>query len=323
MSGKDSFRSVRADAVAVGTRLPDPEGTVRNVTGTAVETDDYGTPMAVVAAFDNGTSVRIAFASKVRTAVAPGAEVPFTPGDVESSDPAEMGDTRPNRAASASSNGTASAGPGTGAAADLIPAQDGTPEAVVAHAAAVHRDDAHVQELAARLARGLNFKSGSNLQDVRDLALTLFVDLADTDNALTVTSLVTDQEFDGNFGRWKWIEGCLAIAAYITFEDGNIPASEEFALRLRSVDNVETDPLKAKVAATVRQRQLNEPHLYDREITRAAASENEAAEREWRTLRLGTLMYLRTHGGSQTLSAQELDRRINNELIAVRGMSFP
>lgn len=276
-------RMTRADGVASGQTLLTPTGVPHNVHEVTVERDDYGVPAMITATLDDGSAVRMAASSTVRVGV------------------------------------DADAGPATGAV-DVIPAEDGTPEAVVAHAAAIHPENQVVQELAARLGKGLNIKSGSNLQDVWDLAQVLFVDLSDTDNALMVTELVTGQGFDGNFARWKWIENCLAMAAYITYENGDFKASEEFATRLRTVDDAETDPLKAKVAATVRQRQLNEPTLYDREIQRASAAGEDATEKEWRALRLGTLMYLRTHGGSETLNPQELDRRINNELIAIRGI---
>ncbi|GAA1337509.1 DUF6707 family protein [Arthrobacter roseus] len=276
-------RPTRASAVSAGQRLLTPSGTAQHVREITVEQDDYGVPALVTATLDDGSTVRMAASSTVRVGV------------------------------------EADTAPATGPV-DVIPAEDGTPEAVVAHAAAVHPESPAVQELAARLGKGLNIKSGSNLQDVRDLAHVLFVELLDTDNALMVTSLVTGQDFDGNFARWKWIESCLAMAAYITYENGDFTASEEFTTRLRTIDDVETDPLKAKVAATVRQRQLNEPHLYDREIQRASAAGDDVTEKEWRVLRLYTLMYLRTHGGSETLTPQEIDRRINNELIAIRGI---
>ncbi len=275
-------RIIRADAVATGHQLITPGGTAQEVRELSVERDDYGVAALLVATLDDGSSVRMAASSTV---------------SVIASDDQQTGPI------------------------DVIPAEDGTPEAVVAHAAAVHPESPLVQELAARLGKGLNIKSGSNLQDVRDLAQLLFVDLVDTDNALKVTELVTQQEFDGNFGRWKWIESCLAIAAYITAENGDTTTSEELAARLRSVDDAETDPLRAKMAATVRQRQMNEPHLYDREILKASETADDASEKEWRQLRLNTLLYLWTHGGSETLSAQELDRQINNELIAIRGLA--
>ncbi len=276
-------RPTRASALSADQRLLTPGGSVQQVRKITVEQDDYGVPSVITATLDDGSTVRMAASSTVRVGVEADAAPVTEPVDV-------------------------------------IPAEDGTAEAVVAHAAAVHPESPAVQELAARLSKGLNTRSGSSLQDVRDLAHVLFVELLDTDTALMVTSLVTEEDFDGNFARWKWIETCLAMAAYITYENGDFTASEEFATRLRTPGDVETDPLKAKVAATVKQRQLNEPHLYDREIQRASAAGDHVAEKEWRALRLYILMYLRTHGGSETLTPPELDRRIKNELIAIRGI---
>lgn len=200
-----------------------------------------------------------------------------------------------------------------------IAADEGSPEALVAHVAAIHAGSPRVQELAERLIRGVNFKSGSSLQDIRDLAMTLYVDLSDPASALKVCDLLTDQPFDGNFGRWNLIEGCLALAVHLTQNDGDGSRAAGYSAALRTADEAETDPLKAKVAATVRQRQLNEPNLYDREIGRSA--NNPAAEKDWRGLRLAALLYLRAHGGSETLSAEALDRRIGHELLAIRALN--
>ncbi|WP_201291366.1 DUF6707 family protein [Arthrobacter zhaoguopingii] len=206
--------------------------------------------------------------------------------------------------------------------APLVPAvaaDDGSPEELVAQVAVLHPGSERVGELAERLARGINFKSGSNLQDLHDLALTLFVDRGDTDSALKTADLLTDLGFDGNFGRWKWIESALAMAAYLT--RGDEARSAAYSAALRVADESETDPLRAKVNAAVRQRQLNDPNLYDPEILRATAAGNRAAEKDWRVLRLGVLLYLRAHGGSETLSREVLDRRIANELSAVAGLA--
>ncbi|MBE0008208.1 MULTISPECIES: DUF6707 family protein [unclassified Arthrobacter] len=205
-------------------------------------------------------------------------------------------------------------------AAGSIPAQDGTPEAVIAHVVSVHPESEHLQGIAERLTRGMNFKSGSNLQDVHDLALSLLVDFADAANARRVCDLLTELPFDGNFGRWKWIEGALALASYLAFDDGDADRADAYSASLRTADDAETDPLKAKLAAAVRQRQLNAPNLYDPEINRAAAAGDTKAEKDWRVVRLTVLLYLRSHGGSETLTADELARRIHNELVAIRAL---
>jgi hypothetical protein len=72
------------------------------------------------------------------------------------------------------------------------------------------------------------------------------------------------------------------------------------------------------MAARVRQRTLNEPNLYDKEVARAADARDEAEERNWRVLRLDTLLHLRAHGGSEAFDDAELDRRIQIELDVVR-----
>jgi hypothetical protein len=109
------------------------------------------------------------------------------------------------------------------------------------------------------------------------------------------------------------------MAAYLTREDS--ARSEAYSEALRVADEAETDPLRAKLNARLRQRQLNDPNLYDPEILRATAAGDRSAEKDWRVLRLGALLYLRAHGGSETLSREVLDRRIANELNAVAGLA--
>ena len=196
-----------------------------------------------------------------------------------------------------------------------VAADHGSPEALVAQIAQGHPDSTAVQEVAGRLARGINLKSGSNLQDLHQLALALLIDEADTASALMVADLLAELPFDGNFGRWKWIEGGLAIAAYLTRHDD--ARSARYSAAIRAADDAETDPLRAKTAAMYRQRQLNEPNVYDPEILRASSAGKTDVERDWRVLRIGVLLYLRAHGGSETLSRDVLERRIAAELAAV------
>ncbi|WP_299169985.1 DUF6707 family protein [uncultured Arthrobacter sp.] len=274
------LQPLAVEAVSAGRRLLLPGGELTSeVVDTAVEHDDFGVPAIVVATLESGEKVRMATGSTVQAEAAE-----------------ELAQ---------------------------IVTDEGSPEALIAHVAAVHPDSLRVQELAERLTRGVNFKSGSNLQDIRDLAMTLYVDLSDSASALMVCDLLTDQPFDGNFGRWNLIESCLALAAHLTRNhltenDGAASRAAAYSAALRTADDAETDPLKAKLAAAVRQRQLNEPNLYDREIARSAG--NPSAEKDWRGLRLTVLLYLRAHGGSETLSAEALERRISHELLAIRAL---
>lgn len=280
------IRTVKAEDVSPGHRFLTRTGAPSaEVSRTEVQPDDFGTPALVLATLADGSVVRIAYGSGIR---------------VRTTDPAPAPSTT---------------------AIGLMPAEEGSPEAVVAGIAGDYPNNTAVLEHAARLSRGINFRAGATLQEIRDLAQLLLVDLADKDNARAACGLLTGLPFDGNFGRWKWIDSALSMAAYIANDDGDTAQAEAFGAALRSADDAETDPLRAKVAAEVRQRQLNDPNLYDREILRAAAAADKADERDWRRLRLGTLLHLRAHGGSETLADAELDRRIGNELHAIRALN--
>ncbi|WP_312182282.1 DUF6707 family protein [Arthrobacter sp.] len=279
-----AFR-VNAELLVPGQKLVTDDLTWAPLATLRIEDDDFGTPALVIAELDDGVTLRIAYGSTVRVAASP-----------------------PEQTASD--------------AVRLVPTDEETYAEVLAAAEAAHPDDRAVKELVTRLSRGLNVKASSNLQDVRDLAFTLYVDLGDTENALAVCGLITGLGFDGNYGRWNWIQDALSLAAHISHDAGDLEASTAYAQAVRAGDHAESDPLKAKLSAELLQRQLNEPNLYDREVQRAAEADDERSERDWRILRLDTLLYLRAHGGSQTFSDAEIERRIRNELSAIRGLNL-
>ncbi|MDR6506199.1 DUF6707 family protein [Arthrobacter oryzae] len=313
--------------------LPDGERSAE-VQSVLVENDDFGTPAVVLATLTGGGILRIAASSTVMVA---GTGAP-TAGDVagDSRSAADTG-SEESDAARADSAGAepapaapavvvpprpattpaAAAGPSDEELA-LIPAPLGTPESVVATAAAAHPDALGVMLLSDRLAKGINTKSGSCLKDLSDLAHELFVILKDADGALAVADLLNVLPFDGNPGRWTSVEAALALSSYICRQTGQEDRAEVYEKLLRAPDAMETDPFKSRINAKVRQRSLNEPNLYDKEIFRAIDNSNPDAEREWRLLRLEALMFLRAHGGSETIGLKELERRIGNELESVR-----
>ena len=81
------------------------------------------------------------------------------------------------------------------------------------------------------------------------------------------------------------------------------------------------EPGRAARVLEVRQRQLNEPPLYDREISRALQARDAEAEYQWRRARFDQLLYLRARGGSKTLTDADLDSRIARELGTLRTLA--
>ena len=337
--------------------LPDGERTAE-IQRVEVESDDFGTPAVVLANLTGGGTIRIAAGSTVKIADTVVRDVSLQDLMMEDSPHQNAGSdavTRLPLAADASqgngrseerpreeplekqSPATAESAPAAPAvvvpplpaippavsgpsAEELarIPEPQGTPEAVVAAAAEAHPDAVGVLLLADKLAKGINFKSGSCLKDLSDLAHELFVTLKDPDGALAVADLLNVLPFDGNPGRWASVEASLALSSYICRQDRQEERAEVYEKMLRTPENQETDPFKARMNAKVRQRSLNEPNLYDKEIFRSIDNSNHEAEREWRLLRLESLLFLRAHGGSETIGLGELQRRISNELEAVR-----
>ena len=341
-----NYSEQQAGSLTTGSHilLPDGERTAE-IRQVELEQDDFGAPALVLASLSGGGTLRIAVGTSVT--VVDGAfdgvtQLPLqaTPAVVAGTAGAvgAAGETGPAKEAGLEQPGGGAAaapaapavvvpplpavppavtGPGEEELA-LIPAPKGTPESVVEAAAEAHPDAEGVLLLADRLAKGVNFKSGSCLKDLSDLAHELFITLKDADGSLAVADLLNVLPYDGNPGRWASVEASLALSSYICRQNGQEARAEVYEKLLRTPENQETDPFKARMAAKVRQRSLNEPNLYDKEIFRSIDNSNHEAEREWRLLRLESLLFLRAHGGSETILPGELERRISNELEAVR-----
>lgn len=297
------FQTVGVGQLTVGSTVKAPDGSATGITAIRWERDDYGNDAVAVLERRHGGPIRVSAAATVELAgsLASAGRAPAEAATgtlPPSSEPAPSEPPLP-----------------------LIPAEEGTPEAVVANAAAAHGGHESVQRLAAKLSKGLNFKSGANLQDVQSLAQVLFVELNDEANAVAVGQLITELPFDGNPGRWTPIAHCLALNHYIARTNADTATANRLAELLRVPDRAETDPFRAKMNAMVRQRSLNEPNLYDKEIARTAAAGERQSELDWRLLRLLTLLELLAHGSSETFDEQELLRRISNELTAIRAGS--
>jgi hypothetical protein len=347
-----NYSEQQAGSLRAGDHLILPDGNrSAEIHRVDVETDDFGTPAMVLATLSGGGVLRIAAGSLVRVtddaepgipasddaatgAVAPDAPTPSegAPGpssELPASGPSpEVEEEVPE---ATESDNTAAAvvvppqpvappvasGPSEADLA-LIPALNGTPESVVEAAAEAHPGAVGVLLLSERLAKGINTKSGSCLKDLSDLAHELFVTLKDADNALAVADLLNVLPFDGNPDRWASVESSLALSSYMCRQLGQDQRAGIYEKMLRAPEAMETDPFKARINAKVRQRSLNEPNLYDKEIFRSIDNANPDAERDWRLLRLEALLFLRAHGGSETIGTVELERRIGNELESVR-----
>jgi hypothetical protein len=318
--------------------FPPGDGPAEEISTVEVQNDDYGVAALLLLTMVDGGTVRIAVGSSVPvgdgvpagSAVASDSIAP----DSSTPDSSTRDSSTPDSSTSTEADPEAQAGPAvvvpprpetpptyTGPSAEelaLIPEPDGTPEAVVRAAAANHKGKNGVQVLSERLAKGINTKSGSCLRDLSDLAFDLCIVLRDPDHALAVADLLNVLPFDGNLDRWASIERALALSSFICREAGQSERAAVYEKLLRAPESQEEDLFKARINARVRQRSLNEPNLYDKEIFRAIDNGNHEAEREWRFLRLEALMFLRAHGGSKTIGEEELARRIGNELESVR-----
>lgn len=280
------LRHLKAQEVQPGdsflTRRGEPAPAVASV---RTVRDDFGTPALVVATLEGGREVRIAHGSVIR---------------VRTERPEERK-----------------------AAADTAfsPVDAGSPESRIVAVGQRHLDDPELVATAARLSHGLNLRSGSQLEDLFDMAARMYLLHEDVEGALATLGLLTNLPWDGAVGRWKSIQAALALAAQILREEGEHITAANLGKRLLEADEVPSEPGRAARVLEVRQRQLNAPPLYEREISKALQARDAAAEFQWRRARFAQLLYLRARGGSETLTDADLDSRISRELGTLRELA--
>lgn len=246
--------------------------------------DDFGTPALVVATLEGGREVKIAYGSVIRVRT-------------------DRADQQPQLDTSFSATDA------------------GTPEARIVTVGQRHLDDVELTATCARLSHGLNLRSGSHLEDILGVAERLYLLHEDNEGALQALGLLTNLPWDGAVGRWKSIQAGLGLASQILREEGDHITAANLGKRLLEADEVPNEPGRGAKVLEVRQRQLNEPQLYDREIARALQTNDAAAELNWRRARWTTLLYLRARGGSETLTETDLQSRIAREVGTVRELT--
>ncbi|MDP5226560.1 MULTISPECIES: DUF6707 family protein [Arthrobacter] len=348
-----------AGLITKGVRLVLPDGGLSPVvTAVITEDDDLGNPLLNRLEFDDGgPGLRVALTATVRAVgsgvVGSGSVHPTEPDGAPSDRPALVtggllslpspgaaaipapetlaadpagatpSDATHTPAPSTPTPHTAaespSEDPAVAAARELIPPLEDTPEQLIEDISVRYPGRGGLQNLADRLVKGINVKSGSCLADLRAFAQDLFLEYQDSAASLNVADLLNVLQFDGNPARWTHTEASLALSSFVADELGEHERAEAYRLLLRAPEEQELDPFRSRLEAKIRQRRLNEPNLYDKEVFRAIDSGNHEAEREWRVLRLESLLHLKAHGGSQTLAPEEVDRRIRMELDLVRG----
>ncbi|SEC84765.1 DUF6707 family protein [Arthrobacter woluwensis] len=317
-----------AGLITKGVRVVLPDGELSpQVQAVVTEDDDLGNPLQNRLMFDDGASLRVALTATVLVVAGAGAGLPVGAaavagsGDVRAEPPAGDAETAsglvvppPPAPLPAPEEDAA-----VREARERIPAPELTPEQLIEDLAEQYPGRAGLQNLAERLTKGINVKSGSCLADLRAFSQDLFLEHQDAEGALAVADLLNVLPFDGNPARWTHTEASLALSSYLADQLGDRDRAERYRLLLKAPEGQSLDPFRSRLEAKIRQRRLNEPNLYDKEVFRAMDSGNHEAEREWRILRLESLLHLMAHGGSQTLAPDEVERRVRLELDLIRG----
>lgn len=317
-----------AGLITKGVRVVLPDGALSpQVQAVVTEDDDLGNPLQNRLMFDDGASLRVALTATVLVVAGAGAGLPLATAAVAGPEDVKA---EPLAGATETASGLVVPPPlaplpapeedaAVREAREKIPAPEVTPEQLIEDLAEQYPGRAGLQNLAERLAKGINVKSGSCLADLRAFSQDLFLEHQDSNGALAVADLLNVLPFDGNPARWTHTEASLALSSYIADQLGDRDRAERYRLLLKAPEGQNLDPFRSRLEAKIRQRRLNEPNLYDKEVFRAMDSGNHEAEREWRILRLDSLLHLMAHGGSQTLAPDEVERRVRLELDVIRG----
>ena len=227
-------REQQAGSLTTGAHILLPDGhRTAEIDQVELERDDFGSPALVLASLSGGGTLRVAIGTTVTvvdgthddvTQLPLPANLPVATPPLEAAAPGGRGQEQPVGGTGPIAVAPAVVVPplppvppaATGPSEEelaLIPEPAGTPESVVEAAAQAHPDAEGVLLLADRLSKGVNFKSGSCLKDLSDLAHELFIALKDADGALSVADLITVLPYDGNPGRWTSVEAALALAS--------------------------------------------------------------------------------------------------------------
>ncbi|MFJ3958827.1 DUF6707 family protein [Arthrobacter sp. NPDC090010] len=325
-----------ASLITKGVRLVLPDGSLSPVVGTVkAEEDDLGNPLANRLEFDDGGHLRVALTATVRVVgsshVLPSAETEAAGGNghVTGSEDDVATHLKAQEQTEEPTSGSLPSLPvqpplpeedsAVRSARESIPEMDGTPEQLVQDIAQGYPGRGGLQNLADRLVKGINVKSGSCLADLRAFAQDLFLEHQDREASLAVADLLNVLPFDGNPARWTHTEASLALSSFVAEELGERDRAEAYRVLMKAPEGQNLDPFRSRLEAKIRQRRLNEPNLYDKEVFRAMDGGHHEAEREWRILRLESLLHLMAHGGSQTLAPDEVERRVRLEVDLIRG----
>ena len=83
-----------------------------------------------------------------------------------------------------------------------------------------------VQSLCKKILKKCSFKSRTDLQNVINLAIWLYI-YEYFDYAVAVCDIITDLEFTGNYTLWDYTDNALCLKARILREQGNLTDREE------------------------------------------------------------------------------------------------
>ena len=173
----------------------------------------------------------------------------------------------------------------------------------------------------ARLANSLakNFKPTASdpLERAKNLAYLLYVHEQPA-LCLQVCQILNDITFKSNYNLWTWIELTLALEWKLRVDAGQAAQAQTCVNTIRDTYQTGSETERLRKVATLKQL-LTGSLLYDTEIVKAQQSGDKTAEKNWRMIQLGALLFIEALGGSSILPASELEQQFAFNLVQLRG----
>ena len=185
--------------------------------------------------------------------------------------------------------------------------------AVVASHLAAHP---RLLRLATSLAKGFKPTVAASLQRAQQLAYWLYV-YEHRDLCLQVCRLLNDVPFEQDYNRWTWVELTLALEWKLRSEAGE-GAAAQACLAIMQAAAAQGEPSMQRIKAAAMQHRLSGVFLRSQEIAEAERCGDRASARTYRFLKLGELLFLQAHGGSDKFHMNALDQEATAQLTALR-----
>ncbi|MBJ6145928.1 DUF6707 family protein [Hymenobacter sp. BT559] len=173
-----------------------------------------------------------------------------------------------------------------------------------------------VARLATSLAKSFKPTASDPLERAKNLAYLLYVH-EQPDLCLQACQLLNDIAFQNNYNLWTWVELTLALEWKLRIDAGQPMQAQACATTILETFQIGSETERLQKSAALKRR-LTGSLLCDTQIAEAQRNGDKTAEKNWRMLQLGALLFIEALGGSSTLPVSELELQFAFNLAKLR-----